>query len=267
MGQFPSLKDKVLYIYGRILRRLPIPLPGRRAIVRVRLKGQPHPFHLRLCSTDWLVLEEIFFNGEYRVVKQILFDAKCIIDLGANVGFSLRYWQTLFPGVQMIAMEPEAKNCSLCEENVAAAGLSSRVTLLQAGVGATRKRSRLVDVGHGEWAYQTENTAVDAGPGIEVLPMSEVIALYAKGGNIDLLKCDIEGAEKEVFENCGEWIGAINNMVIELHAPYIAADLMDSLRRGGASFKIVAELKKGPSPVLLLKRDGASAKGESTCPI
>ena len=34
---------------------------------------------------------------------------------------------------------------------------------------------------------------------------------------IDLLKVDIEGAGKEVFDNCSAWIGRVGAIVVELH--------------------------------------------------
>jgi hypothetical protein len=34
---------------------------------------------------------------------------------------------------------------------------------------------------------------------------------------IDILKLDIEGAEKEVFSNCDKWLGNVRILMIELH--------------------------------------------------
>ena len=45
---------------------------------------------------------------------------------------------------------------------------------------------------------------------------------------IDILKIDIEGAEKEVFEgDVGRWISRVNLLVLELHD---REDLRDGLR-------------------------------------
>ena len=143
LGQFARMQDRFLYVYGRLLRRLSWPLPGRSSAVQVRLHGQCHPFHLRLSSTDWLVLEEIFHQDEYTFVREAIQNASCIVDLGANVGFSLRYWQTLFPKARIIAMEPEPGNCAICAKNISSADLERQVTLLQAGVGAVSKAIRM----------------------------------------------------------------------------------------------------------------------------
>ena len=42
---------------------------------------------------------------------------------------------------------------------------------------------------------------------------------------IDLLKMDIEGAEKEVLNDASEWMSKVDMMVIELHGDYTETDL------------------------------------------
>jgi FkbM family methyltransferase len=254
LSGFAGLRDQALYIYGRILRRCSWLLPGRHSIAQVRLRGQPNPFHLRLASTDWLVLEEIFQRDEYACVREAVKEAGLIVDLGANVGFSLRYWQTLFPKARVIAMEPEPDNCSICWRNISSAGLEGQVNLLQAAAGAGRSRMRLLDVGQGEWAYRTEAVDASGGPSVEALPLPEILAAYAKDQIIDLLKCDIEGGEKELFADCRAWIGQVDAIVIELHAPYTLADLLAALKKAGADFEIVSQMNRKSCPVVMLRR-------------
>jgi FkbM family methyltransferase len=254
LGQFAGIRDRFLYLYGRLLRRLSWPLPGRGAAVQVCLQGQRYPFHLRLSSTDWLVLEEIFLRDEYTFVREAIKSASCIVDLGANAGYSLRYWQNLFPHARMIAMEPEPGNCMICSRNIKSAGLESQATLLQAGVGAARGKLQLVDVGEGEWAYRTVEGKTGQGKTVDILPLSEVLGGHAHGQKIDLLKCDIEGAEKELFEDCSHWIGQINAIVIELHPPYGLDELLMALKKGGADFEVVCQMNRKLCPVVLLRR-------------
>jgi hypothetical protein len=141
-------QDRFFYFYGRVLRRTTLELPGRRSVVKVRLRGERVPFHLRLSSTDWLVLEEIYQQGEYSMVGEVVKRADTIVDLGANAGFSVRYWHGLFPDARIIALEPDPGNCAICRQNIRAANLEDQVTILQAGVGPLRCRARLVN-GHG----------------------------------------------------------------------------------------------------------------------
>jgi FkbM family methyltransferase len=257
LGRFSRLRDQAFYIYGRVLRRFAWPLPGRSRAVQVWLRGQDAPFHLRLGSTDWLVLEEIFQKDEYTIVRDSIKEARFIVDLGANVGYSVRYWQTLFPKARIVALEPEPDNYSMCSRNIGSAGLESQVTLLQAGVGARHGLMHLVDAGEGEWAYRTQESDSETGLTVEVLPLSEVLERHAKGQRIDLLKCDIEGAERELFEDCHSWIGSVDAIIIELHPPYGLADLSSALAKAGADFEIAAQINRKLCPVVLLRRSPA----------
>jgi FkbM family methyltransferase len=257
LSQFPRLRDKALYVYGRILRSVSWPLPGRMAVVLVELRDHPVPFHLRLGATDWLVLEEIFFKDEYAFVGEITKDARWIVDLGANVGYSLRYWQTLFPNAQMIAMEPEPGNCAICARNIGSAGLESKVELLKAGVGARTGQLNLVDKGEGEWAYRTEANSGKNGQVVEVMTLADVLESHARDERVDLLKCDIEGAERELFDDCRSWIQRIDAIVIELHPPYTLPELLTALKRAGANFEVARVLDRKLCPVVLLRRTDA----------
>jgi FkbM family methyltransferase len=254
LSGFAGLRDQALYIYGRILRRCSWSLPGRHAVAQVRLRGQRNPFHVRLASTDWLVLEEIFQRDEYACVRETVREAGCIVDLGANVGYSLRYWQTLFPKARGIAMEPEPENCSICSRNITSAGLQGQVKLLQAAAGARRSRMRLLDEGKGEWAYRTAAIEAAGGRPVDALPLAEILAEHAKDQIVDLLKCDIEGAEKELFADCREWIGQVDAIVIELHQPYTLDELLAALKKAGAEFEIVSQINRKACAVVLLRR-------------
>jgi FkbM family methyltransferase len=253
-SQLERLQDRFFYCYGRILRRTGLKLPGRRSTVHVRLRGERVPFHLRLGSTDWLVLEEIYLQGEYSLVREFVKSAQTIVDLGANAGFSLRYWQKLFPNARIIAMEPDPGNCVICRENINAAKLEGQVTLLQAGAAPQRSRARLVD-GNGEWTYRV----VEARPGeeapVELLSLSEVLEAHATEQTIDLLKCDIEGAERQLFGQCESWIGRVATIAIELHPPYSVEDLMADLRRAGAHFVIAGKMREKTYPLVLLRQE------------
>jgi hypothetical protein len=86
------------------------------------------------------------------------------------------------------------------------------------------------------------------------MPLGEVLDGYAKGQTIDLLKCDIEGAEYHLFRDCGRWIQQVAAIAIELHPPYCLKDLMADLTRAGAHFVIAGEMRAKTYPLVLLLR-------------
>jgi hypothetical protein len=65
-------------------------------------------------------------------------------------------------------------------------------------------------------------------------------------GAIDLLKCDIEGGEQELFSDCGNWIGSVRAMVIELHDGRSGDWIVQQCRQGGADFELLKITPKTP---------------------
>src|SRR5438552_13646143 len=89
---YARTSDWLLSIYNRILIHAPaFPLPARRRLRSVRLRSVTGPpLQVRLATSDWYVLEEIFLHGEYQRVAADFKDLRTIVDLGANVGMSVR---------------------------------------------------------------------------------------------------------------------------------------------------------------------------------
>ena len=74
-------------------------------------------------------------------------------------------------------------------------------------------------------------------------------------GTIDLLKCDIEGSEAELFADCQAWINRVRNLVVELHQPYSAGQFCEDIRRGGGVFEIYHRAPvNGESEVVFLQQ-------------
>jgi FkbM family methyltransferase len=260
--RYAGVSNWMLHVYNRLLRRLPSTrLPGRNRVARIKLRGHQDPFLLRLGTTDWLVLEEIFHKGEYTFVEKHVPRAARIVDLGANVGFSLRYWNRLFPKAKILAVEPDPENCRLCLSNAKAAGFEDRLTLVQACVGAHAREVQLV--GTEAWEYRMRDTQLGTRGTVEVIPFDELLGIHANGRDIDLLKCDIEGAEAELFGHCRAWIERVRNIAIELHPPYSFEEFHANLRRAGAEFELVAQVSTKQFPVVLLRRAGSGHSGRT----
>jgi hypothetical protein len=68
---------------------------------------------------------------------------------------------------------------------------------------------------------------------VRAITIEQIIAQYAITGQIDLLKCDIEGGETELFAHCDSWIHRVGTAVIEVHGRFSVDDLMGLLRDKG----------------------------------
>jgi len=168
-----------------------------------------HAVRLRLHTSDTMVFGGVFMDEEYRFGLPSYADV--IVDAGAYIGFTSIFYAQKFPRARIFAIEPERSNFELMRKNVRPypnifpihAALWSRRS--HVSVGAPLPRA------FGNWGF-----TVSGKPG----PVSAITipSLMQNFGieHIDLLKIDIEGSEKEVFEGC-DWQDRVGSIVIELH--------------------------------------------------
>ncbi|MDA8375735.1 MAG: FkbM family methyltransferase [Planctomycetia bacterium] len=157
-----------------------------------------------------------------------------ILDLGGNVGYSVRLWQAVFPGVSIFAVEPEDGNMMQLHANVALGPSPGNVRVVQAFAAANGGIAS-IDRSRGEYAYRMAAAGEDAGPEVEKIPVAMLVARASGGdGVVDLLKCDVEGTEAEIFATCRTWIGWVEAAVVETHPPYSPERLLADLTANGA---------------------------------
>jgi hypothetical protein len=97
------------------------------------------------------------------------------------------------------------------------------------------------------------------GQPVEALTIPQLLERASAAGAVDLLKCDIEGAEQELFADCSAWIGRVRNILIEVHRPYTTEMFLADLGRAGARFDVRQIDKSDTYAVLLLL--GPAARG------
>lgn len=249
-------RDWLWSLYNRLLGKRALHwLPFRGRLRTIQLVGVSGPLYARLGSTDFVVIDEVFLGSEYDALLQCgLGDVQQVLDLGANVGFSVRLWQQHFPSARVIAVEPDPRNLDICQRNVEAGPAPQRVSLVQACVAGTARKVRL-DRSRGEYGYAMREIEVHGGGEIiEAFTVAQILSHCHVDGVVDLLKCDIEGAEQEVFADCHEWIGRVRHVVVELHPPYGPDQLLDDLRRNGGNFEVNDCSKKSDHHVLVLRQ-------------
>jgi FkbM family methyltransferase len=262
---YARLSDWGIGIYNRILVHLPgWKLPGRGRLRRVRLRGGPVPISVRLGSSDWYVMEEIFLNGEYgRVETDLPRGVRNVVDLGANIGMSVMLWLKLFPGARVAAVEPDAQNVQMIRRNLDGMPGAAGVVVIRA-CAAGRHRTVTLSRSVAEWAFSMKEKGDKVLPATEevhALTVPEILDEAGMSGEIDLLKCDIEGAEAEVFADCAGWIGRVRHLIVELHAPYTAERLMSDLKRNGAKLSVLQRQDKGDLQVLFMSAQPQDALG------
>jgi len=258
-NRYAHFRDWLLSLYHRALMRFPrIPLPGRERVRRVHLEGVAEPFYVRLGTTDWYVFEEIFFDAVYEPLIRRAGggEVRQVIDLGANTGFTTRLWQMKFPGATILAVEPDAANLEMCRLNLLDNGLRNRPQLVRACVSGVPRQVAL-DRSGGSWRFTMHEAEGSEEELIEARTLHQIMLDCGIEGTIDLIKCNIEGAEAEVFSHCAEWIGRVRRMAVQVHHPYTDTGLLEDLERAGARMRLYHSMDcEAGSKLLFLEQSG-----------
>lgn len=185
--------------------------------LNVKRRDIRFPFSLRIPTSDVSTYQKVFIKQEYNFVTEVA--PKTIIDAGANIGLASIYFANKYPEAKVIALEPEKSNFEFLRKNVEP---YPNIIPVHAALWNRNEEINLIDPGRGKWGFITEakNTADNPLSNIchtvNGMTIDRIIHDYGLN-NIDILKIDIEGAEKEVFEDTASWIGKVNALIIELH--------------------------------------------------
>jgi FkbM family methyltransferase len=226
--------------------------PGRTYQMRVR--NCPTPLFVRKNTSDFLVLRDIFEDGEYQEAKLFNLPADAtVLDLGGNIGMSVLYFAGLCPQSKLIGVEPDAGNFEMMRMNCRKLIDDGRANLVRAFVAASDGQAG-IDRSDDAWGFK--KTDAPAAAGAETVPCVSIPSLIRKAGwdRIDLMKCDIEGTEKELFADCASWIGMVRHLIVETHPPYGPQDLFDALKRVGWEHRVAYQNPYTPMPRLFLSR-------------
>lgn len=196
-------------IKGKVTR-MPAWLEINRADVRF-------PFFLRMPSSDAATFEQIFIKQEYD------FDVKrppqTIIDAGANIGLAAIYFANKYPSARIIAVEPEDSNFEILKKNV---GPYGNIVCIRGALWHENAQINLTDPGLGKWGFMTqeqdgaERAYGDVVHKVQGMTVDSIMEQHGIG-HVDILKIDIEGAEREVFQDSSAWIEKTDALIVELH--------------------------------------------------
>jgi len=210
-------------IEGLRIYHQPLGIRGVGAICSYRLFGWPkelavtpsgirNPVYIRMRTTDVSVYHEILNCGQYAI--DLPFSPKIIVDAGANIGMASLYFATKYPQARIIAIEPETSNFAMLAQNVRA---YPNILPIHAALWKSDGEIGVSTPGSFENPLSKVGFVVREDQGVPVRAITVRTLMREMGIQwIDILKVDIEGAEKEVFEAC-DWMDTINCLMIELH--------------------------------------------------
>jgi FkbM family methyltransferase len=140
-----------------------------------------------------------------------------IVDAGANIGLATLYFAWKYPQAQIAAIEPEPSNLELLRRNCA--DLPS-VRIFPAALWSGRSDLFIADPNSEKWNFSVTESR-SAGPTVPAVTVGDILR-ECRFEHIDILKLDIEGAEKELFRaGWQEWLPKVRMIMIELHDRFV----------------------------------------------
>jgi FkbM family methyltransferase len=169
---------------------------------------------IRRKTTDIRCFEKVFISDEYR--SPFEFSPEIIVDAGANIGMATLYFARKYPNAKVMAIEPESSNFEMFEKNCRAV---SNVTPVRAALWPKECKLKIKNPNAEAWAFaiSDECSGSDSSPRVDAITVKDILCRL-NTDHIDLLKIDIEGAERQLFsEGSDEWLGQVRFIIIELH--------------------------------------------------
>jgi len=196
------------------------------------------PLWVRFASSDRYSFSQIFIDEEYGCVPSGL-DPVLIVDCGANVGYASAYFASRFPSSSIIAIEPDQRNYAVLQRNVASYG--TRVTTRRGAVWAHPCGLKVVRGMYRDgldWSTQVRECEPGETPDVAGFDI-ETLLSETRAEQIDILKVDIERAERVVFGQASRsWLPKVKLIVIELHDDECRDAFLAALRDTGLRYSL-----------------------------
>jgi FkbM family methyltransferase len=197
--------------YREVLERINRSTLGLATIVLPELMN---PLYYRCGSSDLANFDQIF--GQQEFAMPLAQPPARILDLGAYAGYAAVYLTHRFPGAEITCVEPSAANFKVLTLNTSP---YPRIRRLNGAVWS--KPARLSVSGHelGDWGAQFSAGAGDAAT--QAWSVEDILRLSG-WDRADLIKCDIEGSEREVFaDRSARWHQDALCVTVETHDEWI----------------------------------------------
>ena len=172
--------------------------------LRVTLR-RPH-------EEDILLFREIFVEEAYREDPNADDQAvRRIIDVGANVGYSVLWLAARFPTARILAFEPVPEHVTLLCKAIAVNDLNDRVSLYPVAVGTRDQEAYISTNGlRSKLSFENGPTRV----------RTQVVDFFERAGAevIDILKLDCEGSEYDLLMDPRFAKLKVRRLLLEWHA-------------------------------------------------
>jgi FkbM family methyltransferase len=169
------------------------------------------PICLRIDTSDFCSYRDVLiFKTKSYTPDKTEYEPRTIVDVGAHIGMSAILFAREYPNAEIFALEPEVSNYAALRRNAAP---YKNITCVQAALWREDGEVELSrSTAHPKGAFQVSELGTERVRAITMTTLMKENEITT----IDLLKLDIEGAEKEVFQDCN-WTARVRILAIELH--------------------------------------------------
>ncbi len=178
-------------------------------------------------SLDASSLNVIFFKKEYGEVKR----GDIVIDIGANRGYFSVYASSL--GAKVYAYEPIKECYEVLKRNNKMNGLD--IECYNIGIAKDDSIKTFYLNSPISTSFVRQNSAEVETRKVKCVSLEKVIDKF---GKIDLIKCDIEGAEYEILLNTPN-LNKVGNIRLEYHE--VDGYSLDDIKSKLTNFKVIKE--------------------------
>ncbi len=172
---------------------------------------------------DLLTIYEIFSEESYNLIKyecweeiyknylKIIDNKKkpLLIDCGSNIGSSTEYFSRIFKNIFSIMIEPNPESVKFSRENI----YNKDHIIINKAISSKKKTVMIDDSNKDNRASRISNLG---GKRIDTITITDLLSKYQNTTPF-IIKIDIEGYEKDLFECNIEWIKDFQIIVIEIH--------------------------------------------------
>lgn len=187
---------------------------NKNKINYIKSKNYPHNIYYRK-KGDYGVLGHLY-DLSYKINDNFSEDKiSTILDLGANIGIETIKFKKFYPNAKIICLEPEINNFEILKRNT-----EKYDNIFVENYAISNKETNAFMINNGDFyasnyheGFQITDQVTEKK--IKTTTMTKLIKKYDLS-KIDILKIDIEGYEKYLFDDsCKEWLPIIDVIIFE----------------------------------------------------
>ena len=185
---------------------------------------------------DLFILYEILAFEAYSIAPTLVapHDVETIVDCGANIGIASLYFASAYPAARIYSVEADPENFAMLKLNTMS---EPRIVPIHGCIVSEPQATVAFDNRGPGWSCKVGQSDQISGQ-IEVtaITLDALLTNYSIV-HVDLLKMDIEGAEREVFAR-GQYLSKARHIIAELHGDYSFADFSAAVAESGLSARL-----------------------------